>query len=185
MGHGGYEGLVARWTYTGLDVDQTATLEFTGFIVEAKGGPGDRPFNVSATRTERLALHPGVVILPETYEPAMAVTFDIVEEVGQATHLGRVTNAGTGMLLPTGSISGFGTATAANGARLYWVVEGTVDPASGVTTVVIHAAGGTGALESAVGEWVIGEVAAEWVPTDDPLVFVSHFSYAAAGTIRY
>jgi hypothetical protein len=187
VGHGAYEGLVARWTYTGVDVDQTQQLLFTGFIVEAKGGPGDRPFRVSATRTERLEIHPGVIITPGTmppYEPAMAMTFDIVEEVGQAAHLGRVRNAGTGMVLPTGEISGCGTATAANGDRLHWVVEGMEDPATGVASVVLHVGGGTGALEAAVGR-AGGEVSPMWEPTDDPLVFLSHFSYIAAGTIRY
>jgi len=184
VGSGAYEGLIARSTHTGVNVDQTALLHFTGYIVEAKGGPGERPFHVRATRTERLGLHPGLVVMPPTYEPAMAMTFDIVEEFGEATHLGRVQNAGTGMLLPNGGISGFGSVTAANGAVLHWIVEGTVDPATGIASILLHFAGGTGAFEAAVGT-LEGAVSAEWVPTDDPLVLESHFSYSAAGSIRY
>jgi hypothetical protein len=183
-GSGAYQGLVARWTYTGVNVHQTGVLDFTGFIVEAKGGPGERPFRVSATRTERLEMHPGVVVMPPTNEQAMAVTFHIVEESGQATHLGRIQNAGTGLLLPTGGVSGYGSATAANGALLYWIVEGTVDPATGIASIVLHFAGGTGAFEAAVGT-LEGAVSAQWEPTEDPLVLESHFSYTAAGTIRY
>lgn len=184
VGSGAYEGLVARWTYTGVNVDQTGVLYFTGFIVEAKGGPGERPFRVRATRTERLEMHPGVVVVPPTYEQAMAVTFRIVEESGEATHLGRIQNAGTGLLLPTGGISGYGSATAANGALLHWLVEGTVDPATGIASIVLHFAGGTGAFEAAVGTSE-GVVAGQWEPTEDPLVLESHFSYTVAGTIRY
>ncbi len=186
-GSGAYEGLVARWNYTGVNVDQTGQLSSSGFIVEAKGGPGDLPLQVSATRTERFTYHPGVVITPPAqppYNTGMTATWEILEEVDQATHFGRSEDTGMGLIDPTtGMVSGSGCVKTASGDLVFWVLVGQVlEP--GHVTVTIHFAGGTGRFDAVVGE-ATSTISMQMEPTADPLVFLSHYSYGGTGAIRY
>ncbi len=188
-GGGGYEGLVACWNYNGVDTLQTGVFDGNGYIVEAKGGPGDRPLQVKATRVDRLQLHPCMVIDPLTFKPtgefAVIGTADIVEEVGETSHTGRYTNRGSGLVDPaTGTVSAMGTLTAANTDLLYWVAEGIMDLKTGVFDGGVHFMGGTGRFQDAVGGFD-GQITEQMGPTEDPMVFLSRFSYSAKGTIRY
>ncbi len=187
VGSGAYEGLVARWNYTGVNVDQTGQLSMSGFIVEAKGGPGDLPFQVSATRTERFTYHPGAVITPPAtppYDTGMTATWEILEEVALASHFGRSEDTGMGLVDPTtGMVSGSGCVKTANGDLVFWVVVGQL-LAPGQVTVTIHFAGGTGRFDAVVGE-ASSTISMQMEPTTDPLVFLSHYSYGGTGTIRY
>ncbi len=188
-GGGGYAGLVARWNYSGVDTLQTGVFDGSGYIVEAKGGPGDRPLQMKATRVDRLQLHPCMVLDPVTLKPtgefAVIGTGDIVREVGEMSHAGRYTNQGSGLVDPaTGTVTAMGTVTTANTDLLYWVVEGSMDLKTGVFDASVHFAGGTGRFQDAVGD-LGGQITEKMEPTEDPMVFLAKFSYSAKGTIRY
>ena len=186
-GTGDYEGLVARLTYT----SGPEKLQIAGYIVEAKGGPGDRPFKVNACRKETIAFLPCMVLDPETWGPAndppefkMIIRADIVSEAGQATHAGRIGNEGLAVVdLETGHITGKGTATAANGEELFWVYFGAYD-ASGAARGSVHFCGGSGRFDVAVGGF---DVATQPVfePAEDEGVFSADYCYSGGGTIRY
>lgn len=75
---------------------------------------------------------------------------------GQATHLGRYTEAGNVTFAPTGtpgvfSVTGWTHYTAANGDQLYAVISGTVDFGSGAITATANYVGGTGRFVDASG----------------------------------
>lgn len=187
-GSGDYDGLVARLTYT--DGPQPHTLAIAGYIVEAKGGPGDRPLKLSLCRTERLEML-NCVELDPTYwppepfipwRPATIVRATIVSEIGQATHAGRITNEGFGLMDPvTGVMTGTGTAKAANGDEIYWVHVATFDE-NGVAQNVVHFCGGTGRFEAVTG-WFEGHITQDPEPTEDPGVM--GYRYTGEGTITY
>ncbi len=188
IGKGGYEGLVARWNYSGVDSLQTSILDGSGYIIEAKGGPGDRPLQVKATRVDQLVLHRCMVLDPATFRPTgqfgIIGTADIVKEVGEMSHAGRYTNQGSGLVDPaTGTVSVLGTVTAANMDQIYWVAEGIMDLGTGVFDGGVHIMGGTGRFEDAVGGFS-GQMTENIQPTEDPMVFLGTFSYSAKGTIR-
>lgn len=187
-GSGDYAGLVARLTYT--DGPQPHTLAIEGYIIEAKGGPGERPLKVSVCRTEQLEMLNCVELDPTLWppepfdppRPATIVRATIVSEMGQATHAGRITNEGFALIDPvTGVMTGMGTAKAANGDEIYWVHIATFDQ-NGVAHNSVHFCGGTGRFEAVTGGFV-GQITEVPVPTDDPAV--SQFCYDGVGTIRY
>lgn len=187
-GSGDYAGLVARLTFTdGLEPN---TLAIAGYIVEAKGGSGDRPLKLSLCRTERLEMLNCVEFDPTLWppepfspvRPATIIRTTIVSEMGQATHAGRITNEGFSLIDPvTGVMTGTGTAKAANGDEIYWVHIATFDQ-NGVTQNTVHFCGGTGRFEAVTGGFV-GQITEGPAPTDDPAV--SQYCYDGIGTIRY
>ncbi|MCZ7635998.1 MAG: hypothetical protein M5U12_08145 [Verrucomicrobia bacterium] len=187
-GSGDYAGLVARLTYTpGAKPD---TLAIEGYIVEAKGGPGDRPLKVRACRTEQLQMLPCLELDPTTWppipyeppRPAAILKALITSETGQITHVGRLSNQGLSLVDPvTGLITGTGTAKAANGDEVFWVFEGAHDPA-GVPVGSVHFCGGTGRFEAAVGGFDL-EVTQGPEPAEDP--WVLELCYVGSGTVRY
>jgi len=93
-GGGAYKGMVARWDYSGVNVDKTHELSARGFIVETKVGSGYFPLQVQATRTERIEFHSGLITTPPAqppYHSGAIATVDIVEEVAQVSFLGLAT----------------------------------------------------------------------------------------------
>jgi hypothetical protein len=153
-----------------------------GYIVEANGGPGDRPMQSRSEGTEGVEPHPAM-LLPPSDPPvfSMVVTWEIRNEVAQVSHLGRSSNEGLGMLdLTTGAVTGSGTLTSAKGDQLYWVATGTSLGAAGPVDLTLHWAGGTGRFEAATGA-INGPL--ELAPTEDPSS--TEFSLKAKGTIRY
>jgi hypothetical protein len=187
VGSGAYKGLLARWTYSGIDVDQTHKISISGFIVEAKACI--LPLQVSATRTERITLHPGLIVTPPAkppYSEATVATVDIVEEVAQISYIGRTRNAGTGLILPhTGDFSGTGTAITEDGDLIHWVVVGKVGFGMGKfeAAVKVYVAGGTARFEAAVGE-ISTAISAKIDYSEDPSVFTVTFSYPANGIVK-
>ena len=93
-GGGACKGMVARWDYSGVNVDKTHELSARGFIVETKVGSGYFPLQVQATRTERIEFHSGLITTPPAqppYHSGAIATVDIVEEVAQVSFLGLAT----------------------------------------------------------------------------------------------
>ena len=91
---------------------------------------------------------------------------------GQATHLGRFTWAGHGVIHANGTLEGALVFTAANGDELFASVEGALtSPTTGASTYVFT--GGTGRFENASGE---AEVVAA---TSDGI----HFALTFNGTL--
>lgn len=187
-GSGDYAGWVARLTYT--DGPEPDTLAIEGYIVEAKGSPGERPLKVNACRTERWQLLPCIELDPASWPPApldpptpaMVLKADIVSEVAQATHAGRCSVEGISLVDPvTGAITGTGTTKSANGDMLFWVFDGVHGP-TGVPEGRVHFCGGTGRFDAAVGMAEI-EILSGPVPTEDP--WVMDMCYRGDGTIRY
>jgi hypothetical protein len=188
IGSGDYAGWVARLTFT--DGSEPDTLAIEGYIVEAKGGPGDRPLKLSLCRTEQLEMLNCVELDPTLWppepfiplRPATIVRTTIVSEMGQATHAGRITNEGFALIDPiTGVMTGTGTAKAANGDEIYWVHVATFDP-NGVAQNVVHFCGGTGRFEAVTG-WFEGHPTQGPEPTEDPGVMCS--CYTGEGAIAY
>lgn len=187
-GTGDYAGLVARLTYT--DGLEPGTLAISGYIVEAKGGPGDRPLKLSLCRTEQLEMLNCVELDPAVWppepfmplRPATVVRTTIMSETGQATHAGSITTEGFSLMDPvTGVMTGTGTAKAANGDEIYWIHLATFDQ-NGVAHNSVHFCGGTGRFEAVTGGFV-GQITEGPAPTEDPAV--SQFCYDGVGTIRY
>jgi hypothetical protein len=183
VGRGGYEGLEARWDYTATDAPAGEPLLGTGYIIEAKGKPGDRPMHWWASRTEEFVIHPGIN-LPSGTQGAMG-TFNLLQETGVGSHFGHASNAGFGMIdMATGRISGNGCLTTASKDQVFWVVTGTADLVGNAgAELVVHLAGGTGRFEAAVGE--LTEAVAPVVWEGEFPVFQAGFSYSGAGWIRY
>jgi hypothetical protein len=187
-GSGDYAGLVARLTYT--DGPQPNTLAIEGYIVEAKGDPGERPLKLSLCRTEQLEMLNCVELDPTLWPPepfiplrlATIIRTTIVSEMGQATHAGRITTEGFALMDPvTGVMTGTGIAKAADGDKIYWVHVVTFDQ-NGVAQNSVYFCGGTGRFDAVTGGFV-GHITQGPVSTDDPAV--SQYSYCGIGTIRY
>jgi hypothetical protein len=178
IGRDGYEGLVARWTITAVDADAGNSFAGGGYIIEAKGGPGDRPMQSRSVGTERVDL----VVFPSQPSVTLPMAkWEILQEVAQASHLGHSSNQGLGMLdLITGTVTGSGTLTSVNGDLLYWVATGSSLGPTGLVDLTLHWAGGTGRFEAAVGA-INGML--ELVPAEDP--FLMDFTLNAKGSIRY
>jgi hypothetical protein len=182
VGSGSLAGLVARWTITAVDADLGNPFVGGGYIVEANGGPGDRPMQSRSEGTEGIELHPAM-LLPPSDPPVfgMVATWEILKEVAQVSHLGRSSNEGLGMLnLTTGAVTGSGTLTSANGDQLYWVATGTSLGATGPVDLTLHWAGGTGLFEDATGA-INGPL--ELAPAGD--LSLMEFNLKGEGTIRY
>jgi len=181
VGSGAFEGLVVRWDITAVDATPGTPMSGSGYIVEAKGGPGERPMTWKATRTEELVIHAGM-FLPSGPFGAIG-TFDLLSEFGEGTHLGRSTNDGFGLIdLRSGRISGGGRLATASKDLLDWVATGSVDLATGEATVTVHFAGGTGRFEAAVGE-MSGSFTPVW--EGGPLVLHSTYDWSGKGAIQY
>lgn len=189
VGAGPYEGLVVYWYGTKVEVPgETEPIQVSGYIVEARGGPGDLPFQVRGSRVDRLTVCPGIVLSPPPEDPENPYgaigKVDIVSDVNQSSHVGRCVDQGVGLLnLETGAVSMMGISATANKDKVYWVAVGTPAGAD-VMDVTVHWAGGTGLFEAAVGGFS-ALLPSSPQPTDDPMVFLSTFDYTARGTIRY
>ncbi len=183
VGGGGYQGLVLRMTGTAGNI--YAPIESSGYIVA--GGPGDLPFAGHGFLAEQLQIIPGVFVDPVTLTPigtGAMVRADFVGAVEEASHAGRLTAQGVGLVDPlTGASTGMGTDTAANGDELHWVGSATLLP-SGALMGDVHLAGGTGRFADATGGFSY-QMPATIEPTEDPLVSIVSGSYRATGKIRY
>jgi hypothetical protein len=99
-------------------------------------------------------------------------------EVGQATHTGRYINTGTGLIDPATGLfaSGSGTAVAANGDTLNWIIP---CPGRGEIT------GGTGKFQGITGGWDVTEgFQGPPVFNDDGTITVV-MAYVAIGEATY
>jgi hypothetical protein len=179
VGSGAFEGLIARWDLSAVDAGPGTAMTGTGYIVEAEGGPGQRPMKWKATRTEQLTIHLGKFLPSETFG-AMA-TFDFLSDSGVGTHLGQLVNHGSGLIdLNTGLITGAGYLSGANSDEILWVATG--DAATGNVEINVHFAGGTGRFESAIG----GVDYSVQVALEGPgPVYVIDYGYSTAGSIQY
>jgi hypothetical protein len=189
-GSGDYSGLVARLTYT----SGAENLQISGYIIEAKGEPDDRPFAIRACRTEKIAFLPCVILDPTTWPPApttdppevkVIAKAEILAEIGQARHLGRTSNEGLALLDPaTGVVTGMGTGTAANGDEVFWVYSGTYEGETGSAEGEVHFCGGTGRFEAAIGGFGF-TTQPVLEPTAEEQVFLTDYCYRGYGAIRY
>jgi hypothetical protein len=180
-GSGAFEGLVVRWDITAVDAEPGTPMAGSGYIVEAKGGPDERPLDWHATRTEEFVIHTGI-FLPSGPLGAIG-TFDILRETGVGTHFGRFANDGFGLMdLETGIISGAGCLTTANKDEVFWVVTGVANLVTSTAELSLHFVGGTGRFDWAVGE-ASYSVAPVWEGPGP--VFQADYSYSATGSIRY
>jgi hypothetical protein len=193
-GSGGYEGLVARWAYTGQDFSQGGPLYAEGYIVEEKGGRTDLPIQSKSWGMDTGQTILGVYLDPETGEilgQGAMVCLEIIE-FGQASHLGRFAEQGYGIFQPlsltSGAVAGAGVYTAANGDLLYWVATGTSvmadDGQSATFDGTGHFAGGTGKFAAATGGFPM-HFNEKVEPPTDPLVSTFTYSYRVRAAIRY
>ena len=126
----------------------------------------ERPFKLHGESTVTINLQDG--------------TFTIVEESGEATHLGRFTASGGGTVdLLIGHLEASGYHTAANGDTVFW--ELTQDGPGGPPLITIT--GGTGRFEGAGGSWTVTAFD-ETVEIAFPLLIITH-SVSGIGTITY
>lgn len=100
---------------------------------------------------------------------------------GECTLIGRFTNEGHGFMnLATGLLmSGYGTAVAANGDQINWVLDGPFK-------AVIH--GGTGRFEYATGwfSWLpVGDIQVSYDSEEAPTTMTMVFDYIMDGAISY
>ncbi len=116
----------------------------------------------------------GHITLTINLETGSAVMLDW----GEATHTGRFDNQGAGTFdFNSGTLSGGGTFTAANGDKVFW--EQTVP-------FEVVATGGTGRFENIEGGF-------QYAPTSEPVIdtnpetktMIITFTYKGAGTITY
>lgn len=129
----------------------------------------ERPFRVQAT---------GVMVIDLTSGSLKST------ESGQATHLGRFANEGSGMFsLATGEISGTGTLTASNGERLFW--KGTTATTTQGRVRTITFTGGTGRFEDASGGFIDVSTSQDVIVNTATKTMTVTTSYTATGTIRY
>ncbi len=190
VGGGGYKGLVVRMT--GTDVDMSGPA-WTGYIV--KGGPGDLPVRVHSSRVDQLQIVPGVYFDPRTFSPVLDENGDyvtgaiglmnVVSGVGEATHVGRETETGCGLIdLSTFSSSAMGTCVIANGDLLHWVASSSAGP-NNTTTVDVHYVGGTGLMDDATGGFTTTFTETLTPPLGTSMVYQGTFDFIGEGTIRY
>ncbi len=99
---------------------------------------------------------------------------------GTATHLGQWTVTGNVSYTPDANgvlhSSGEATLTAANGDKVYFLIEGILDPVAAVDQGVFRFAGGTGRFENATGD-------INFVVAINPLT--GGFELTAVGKINY
>lgn len=99
---------------------------------------------------------------------------------GTATHLGQWTTTGTVKYTPDNNgvlhSSGEATLTAANGDKLYFQIDGILDPVAAVDQGVFYFVGGTGRFEGASGS-------ANFVVSINPLT--GGFELTVVGKINY
>jgi hypothetical protein len=180
LGTGNYAGLVARLNYTHGTV---YPYDIDGYIVEAKGGPGDRPFQISSSQTTEVEIHTCVEVGVTPPVSVEVVKVKILNEVMEATHVGRSSNVGFELVDPlNGEFTGTGIATAANGDKMYWVSATALDPLTHRVQGAVHFCGGTGQLDPAFG-WFGFEKQHTVVDPANPLI--STLFYTGSGTIRY
>lgn len=182
VGQGAYEGLVARWEISAVDAETGNPFVGGGYILAAKGGPGERPMRWRSEGMESVGLFLGMMLPPsEPPEYGALITWEIVDETGQASHLGRATNHGLGLLNPlTGEVTGSGTVRSASGDELDWVATGWSLGPSGPVDLTLHWAGGSGRLDAAVGE-ITGNLVLQ--PTADPGIM--DLDLEAEGFVQY
>jgi hypothetical protein len=126
----------------------------------------ERPFQLHGQSTVTLNLQDG--------------TFTIVEESGEATHLGRYTASGEGTVdLLTGHLEADGSYTAANGDMVFWTLTQDGPGASPSFTVT----GGAGRFEGATGSWTV-TIFDETTNVEFPVLTIEH-SFRGSGTITY
>jgi hypothetical protein len=189
VGSGGYQGMVLQKTGRGVD---HGPIVYTGYIVQ--GGPGDLPDRVHAQRLDKLQIVGGVLLDPLTFTPIIGADgkpvlgalglVSVVSGVGEATHIGRETETGLGLIdLTTFRSTAMGTVTSANGDLVNWVASSRPGP-NNTTSVDVHYVGGTGKMDD-----VTGGFSATFVETltstSDPMVMVGSFSFTGEGRVRY
>lgn len=181
-GTGGYAGLVARFDFEGVDTLETGSpLLGTGYILEAQGNRVQRPLTTRTTREEHISIYPGL-FLPDT--PGALAVWEIEKETGKTSHMGVTSNVGIGLFDPaTGSGTGFGTLTGANGDSVFWVVNATTDLATGIAKPEVCIAGGTGRFDAAIG-WATGELHENITPLNE-WELEACYNYTASGWIAY
>ena len=113
------------------------------------------------------------------------VPWRIVEESGQATHCGRYTSHGSGVMVhdsnfaPIG-LTGEGWLVAANGDVIYWRQE-----QKGENPAVLWFHGGTGRFENATGEAVAQMVILSESPDETGTILTITVAVSGAGWIYY
>jgi len=129
----------------------------------------ERPFALSGTGVATL-------IVNESGMPIGAIPTGS----GTATHLGQWTVTGNVKYTPDENgvlhSSGEATLTAANGDKLKFEIEGTLDPVAFMDQGVFHIAGGTGRFEGATGD-------ANFVVSINPVT--GGFDLTVVGKINY
>ena len=190
IGRGGYEGMILKKTGTRVD---NGPVEWVGYF--AAGGPGDLPLRVRSSRVDRLQIIQGMVLDPkDPTRPLMngngKIVYgalglvNVISGVGEATHLGRETETGLGLMeLTTFSTTAMGQCLCANGDLLNWVASSHPGP-DDATTVDVHLVGGAGLMDDATGAFSM-TFEETLTPTGDPKVFIGTFDYTGEGTIRY
>ncbi len=192
VGGGAYQGLVLK--KTGGRVGTSGPIYWTGYIVE--GGPGDLPVRVHGARVDRLQIVGGMLLDPHTLKPIIDENgkpvlgalgrVDVVNGVGEATHIGRETETGVGLVdLATFSSTAMGTATTANGDLVHWVASSSPGP-NNTTSVDVHYVGGTGLMDDATGGFSTTFIETITPPLNpSTTVYRGTFDFTGEGKIRY
>lgn len=147
----------------------TLSVVFCGLLLPLTVGVKrqvERPFQLHGRSTVTLDLQDG--------------TFTIVEESGEATHLGRYTASGEGTVdLLTGHLEADGSYIAANGDMVFWTLTQDGPGATPSFTVT----GGAGRFEGATGSWTV-TIFNETTNVEFPVLTIAH-SFLGSGTITY
>ncbi len=181
-GKGAYKGLVARYSYFGTNVSSTGVLLAKGYIID-RGIPY-RPVKGTAERTEEAKVILGAFVKPDGSAPPVPgyILEWTVNDVAVSSHAGKGTLWGTGFLLPaTGTGTGYGLHSVANGDMANWIVQGAASMGE-TPHATIHMAGGTGHLGAITGAMEVNYQA----PNIEPAPIMRYgYSYDVHGALRY
>jgi len=191
QGRGIHEGLIARYWYKGTDVMGTGILPGHGYVVE-HGAPV-RPLKTRTSHTHLGMIVPGFYVIPfspvpitDPIEMKTLIYWWVEDASGLTTHMGLGVDSGFGIFdMETGTGSGMGYETAANGDKIHWVAGLTGLP-NEYTRLDLNFAGGTARFDAAVGGFTATFKEEVSIPDpENPMLLQVDFGYAASGWIRY